>query len=196
VRSAAGLCLVVLALAGCGGSDDRPDLAAPPPTTETLATVPTTTEAAGSSQTVTAVRMSTRLRPGERHRIAEQAGTAATAVRTWNSRLDSCTRRSRKARDVGATCTRGAWEQLFKQMYAVQYELLALSDQIGAGPCHAPLASAIDAVHGFLAGATPLNVAWLDDQQRPPSVYDLESIVDLIRPVPESLRTAEAACAG
>ncbi len=117
------------------------------------------------------------------------------AVRRWNSALDSCVRRSRRVHDAGALCTREAWEQLFKQMYAVQYELLALSGQIGAGACHARLAAAVDAVHGFLAGATPLDVVWLDEQQRPPNVYDLESIVDLARPLPDRLRTAGAACA-
>ncbi len=46
------------------------------------------------------------------------------------------------------------------------------------------LSSALDAVHGFLAGATPLEVVWLDEHQQPPSTFDLESIVDLARPVP------------
>jgi len=87
-----------------------------------------------------------------------------------------------------------AWEQLFKQMYAVQYELLALSDRIGSGACHRARASAIDAVHGFLAGATPLNVVWLDEQQQPPSVYDLESIVDVVRPLAARLRMADVKC--
>jgi membrane-associated phospholipid phosphatase len=35
VRTSVAVCLAVAALAGCGGTDDRPDLAAPPPTTET-----------------------------------------------------------------------------------------------------------------------------------------------------------------
>jgi hypothetical protein len=116
------------------------------------------------------------------------------AVQRWTRTLASCLTPSRKADDPGALCTREAWEQLFKQMYAVQYELLAVGDRIGSGACHRALASAIDAVHGFLSGATPLNVVWLDEQQQPPSVYDLESIVDVVRPLPTRLRVAVAKC--
>jgi hypothetical protein len=197
VRSIAALCLVAIAFAaGCGGGEDRPDLAAPPPPTETTAeSAPTTTPVTdGATQSVTAVRAPSRLLPGEGARIKEQAGDSNAAVQRWNGMLDSCLGASGKADDPGALCMREAWEQLFKQMYAVQYELLAVSDRIGSGPCHRALASAIDAVHGFLAGATPLNVVWLDEQQQPPSVYDLESIVDVVRPLPARLRVAEARC--
>jgi hypothetical protein len=197
MRSPAAVSLALLVLAaGCGGSDDRPDLASPPPTTETLATVETTTEAQAATQTVTAVRTTTDLGPREQHRIAEQATAAATAVQRWNSALDSCLGPSGNAPDPGGTCTRSAWEQLFKQMYAVQYELLALSDQARTGACRQRLAKAIDSAHGFLSGATPLNVVWLDEQQRPPSVYDLEAIVDIARPLAARLRETEAACSG
>jgi hypothetical protein len=197
VRSIAALCLVVIAsIAGCGGGDDRPDLVAPPPPAETSAEpAPATAQAAdGATQSVTAVRARTRVPRGERARIAEQAGAADAAVERWNRALDSCFASSGRADDPGALCTRVAWEQLFKQMYAVQYELLALSDRVGSGACHRALASAIDAVHGFLAGATPLNVVWLDERQQPPSVYDLESIVDVVRPLPARLRMADVKC--
>ncbi len=198
MRSAAALCLVGLAfVAGCGGSDDRPDLASPPPKTEADAPAPTTlTTTQTATQSVTSVRTATHLRPGERSRIAEQADDADSAVQRWNRMLDSCVGPSGKGDDSGATCTRAAWEQLFDQMYSVQYELLALVDRIGRGACHEALSSAIDAAHGFLAGATPLNVVWLDDQQRPPSVFDLESIVDVARPLPARLREAESTCSG
>ena len=197
MRSIAALCLVAIAFAaGCGGGEDRPDLAAPPPPTETTAEpAPTTTPVTGgATQSVTAVRAPSRLPPGEGARIKEQAGDSNAAVQRWNGMLDACLGASGKADDPGALCMREAWEQLFKQMYAVQYELLAVSDRIGSGPCHRALVSAIDAVHGFLAGATPLNVVWLDEQQQPPSVYDLESIVDVVRPLPARLRVAEAGC--
>jgi hypothetical protein len=177
VRSIAVLCLVVTAfVAGCGGGDDRPDLAGSPPPTETAAeSTPATTQVTdGATQSVTAVRAPTRVPPGERARIVEQAGDSDAAVERWNRALDTCVSPAGTAHDPGALCTREAWEQLFKQMYAVQYELLALSDRVGSGACHRALASAIDAVHGFPAGATPLNVVWLDEQQQPPNVYDLE----------------------
>jgi hypothetical protein len=77
-------------------------------------------------------------------------------------------------------------------MYAVQYELLALLDHIGPGACHEALSSAVDAVHGLLSGATPLKVVWLDDQQKPPNLFDLESIVDVARPAPAQLYEAAA----
>ena len=54
------------------------------------------------------------------------------------------------------------------------------------------LKSALDAIHGFLAGATPTNGVWLDERQQPPSRFDLESIVDLVRPVPAQMRTVAA----
>jgi hypothetical protein len=196
VRSIAAMSLVTIAfVAGCGGGEDRPDLAAPPPATETSAEALTTTRVTdGATQSVTAVRAPSRIAAAERARLAEQARGSGAAVQRWNNMLDSCVGPSGKADDPGALCTREAWEQLFKQMYAVQYELLALSDRAGSGACHRALASAIDAVHGFLAGATPLNVVWLDERQQPPSVYDLESIVDVVRPLPARLRVAEAKC--
>jgi len=94
--------------------------------------------------------------------------------------------------DPAATCTNAAWEQLFDRMYAAHSELLDLIDRMPPGPCHEALASVLDAVHGFVSGATPTNVVWLDERQRPPSRFDLEAIVDLVRPVPERMRAAAA----
>jgi hypothetical protein len=58
------------------------------------------------------------------------------------------------------------------------------------GRCHKALKTVLDAVHGFLSGATPTNGVWLDERQRPPSRFDLESIVD--RSVPARMREAAA----
>jgi hypothetical protein len=81
-------------------------------------------------------------------------------------------------------------------MYVAHSELLAIVDRIHAGRCHEEVAAVVDAVHGFLSGATPTNVVWLDEQQRPPSRFDLESVVDIVRPVPARIRDAvAAACA-
>ena len=57
-----------------------------------------------------------------------------------------------------------------------------------------PFAEAALPLHdaGFVSGATPTNVVWLDEHQQPPSRFDLETIVDLVRPVPERLRAAAA----
>ena len=92
--------------------------------------------------------------------------------------------------DVGATCTQAAWEQLFDNVQGAQDALLIRMHSLRAGRCHEALRSALDAAHGFLAGAVPTNVVWLDEQQQPPSRFDLESIVDLVRPVPARMRDA------
>lgn len=47
-------------------------------------------------------------------------------------------------------------------------------------------------VHGYLSGATPTKVVWLDERQQPPSLFDLEAVVDLVRPAPARLREAAA----
>ncbi len=81
-------------------------------------------------------------------------------------------------------------------MYVAHSGLLSLVDRINAGACHEAVAAVVDAVHGFLSGATPTNVVWLDEQQRPPSPFDLESVVEIVRPVPARIRDAVAtACA-
>jgi hypothetical protein len=197
VRQTAALCFLILALvAGCGGSDDRPDLEATPPTTEPLTseTAPTTEVAApantGASPTQAA--NSAPLPANTQRRIASQANDVEAAVTRWNDRVSACVGPSGTRDDAGASCTRAAWDQLFDQMYVAQYELLDLLDRMGAGRCHEALASVVDSVHGFLSGATPTKVVWLDEQQRPPSLFDLESIVDLVRPVPAHIRRAAA----
>ena len=127
----------------------------------------------------------------QRDVIVTRARVAADAIERWNRDLDTCLGPSGKG-DAAATCVSAAWEQLFDQMRVAQSELLDLVDRMDPGACHEALASVVDAVHGFLAGATPLEVVWLDERQQPPSTFDLESIVDLARPVPARLRDAAA----
>ena len=196
MRSVAVLCLVAAVVAaGCGGSNDRPDLAASPPPTETESVAPdrtptTTDETPASARTATA--SPTPLPRGDRQEITAQAAAAADALRRWDRHVTACVGPDGTGDDAGATCTRAAWDQLFDQMYAVQYELLALLDHVAPGACHEALSSAVDAVHGLLSGATPLKVVWLDDQQKPPNLFDLESIVDVARPAPAQLHEAAA----
>jgi hypothetical protein len=52
-----------------------------------------------------------------------------------------------------------------------------------------------DILRGFWHGAAPLDLAWLDERQRPPSRFDLETAVDLVRPVPGHIRDAATVCA-
>ena len=75
-------------------------------------------------------------------------------------------------------------------MDVAQYYLLRLVRPLAARATSR--SSALDAVHGFLSGATPTEVVWLDEQQHPPSTFDLESIVDVVRPVPARMRDAAA----
>jgi len=57
-----------------------------------------------------------------------------------------------------------------------------------------PLPPAIErAARVFWHGAAPLDLAWLDEHQRPPSRFDLEAAVDLVRPVPARIRDATTA---
>ena len=91
--------------------------------------------------------------------IVTQAGVAEAAVRRWEAALDSCVGPSGGGDDTGASCTRAAWDQLFDQMYAVQYELLDLMGRMSrGGPCRETLASALDVlsgVDGLAAGDRP-----------------------------------------
>jgi hypothetical protein len=191
MRSTIALGLAVAALAGCGGNDDRPDLAAPPPT-DTVASenTPTDTQDAPEPTTDSAPVSRTPLRPRQRAEIVEQAAAAADAIGRWDRSLATCIGPEGKSDDSGATCTHAAWDQLFDQMYAVQYELLALMGRMHRGACRNALTPALDGVHGFLSGATPLEVVWLDDQQRPPSLFDLRAIVDVARPASAHMRAA------
>lgn len=186
--------------AGCGGhSDERADLEvstqpAPPPATIAPAPPQATgvDDASSSLAPATAGSVSGR----ERADLATRAAGIGAAIGRWDDRFGACTGPSGDGDDAGATCTRVAWEQLFKQMYVAHSELLTLVDRIDAGTCHEEVAAVVDAVHGFLSGATPTNVVWLDEQQRPPSRFDLESIVDIVRPVPARIRDAVVvACA-
>jgi hypothetical protein len=196
MRWSVGLCLVVVLVGGCGGSDDRPDLEAAPPATETAAsTVDEPGSPSPSTATPTAPASSTPLPARQRGRITTQAADTAAAIERWNAALSLCIGASGGGDNASATCTQAAWEQLFDAMDVAQYELLRLVNRIAPGACHEALVSVLDAVHGFLAGATPTNVVWLDEQQQPPSRFDLEAIVDLVRPVPARMRdAAESTC--
>lgn len=186
---------VVLA-AGCGGHADEPaDLELATQSTTPPATLapapPQTTEvddASSSPAPAAAVSVSRK----ERADLTTRAADIGAAIGRWDDEFGSCTGPSGGGDDAGATCTRAAWEQLFKQMYVAHSGLLSLVDRINAGGCHEAVAAVVDAVHGFLSGATPTNVVWLDEQQRPPSPFDLESVVEIVRPVPARIRDAVA----
>lgn len=191
MRSTVGACLAALVLSGCGGSDDRPDLEASRPTTETNVSTPVETVADRNESAATVPANAAPVPARQRGEIVSRARAAEGAIERWNRGLDACLGSAGEGA-AAATCISSAWEQLFDQMRVAQFELLDLADRMDPGACHDALASVVDAVHGFLAGATPLEVVWLDEHQQPPSTFDLESIVDLARPVPARLRDAAA----
>ena len=189
MKTIAVLCtlLLVVAAACSGGGDDPAELDAAMTVEEVPAVPPETTSTGADDRDAS---------PGDvrvHEAIVAQASATAAALDHWDDALASCIGPTGTKEDAGASCTRVAWEQLFDQLHVAHAEVLRLIGRTPAGPCHEALSSAVDAIHGFLSGATPTNVVWLDEQQRPPSRFDLEAIVDLARPAPVRLRGAVAA---
>lgn len=187
------------AVAGCGGSgDERPELAAPEqatPTTET--SVPEAAPSEASSAMANQVLRSIPLPARQRREVSRQAAATAAAVRRWDTALAGCVGPSGDGDDADATCTHAAWEQLVDQVEIEMYYLLEHLRGMPPGACHAALKAENDILRGFWHGAAPLDLAWLDEQQRPPNRFDLEAGVDLVRPVPERIRAAvTSVCAG
>ena len=180
-----------LAVAGCGGSgDERPELAAAeeaPPAVET--SVPEAAPSQSSSSVSSQVR-STPLSPRQRQEVGKQAAVTAAAIQRWDTALAACVGPSGEGDDADATCTHAAWEQLVDQVEIEMYYLLEHLRSMPRGSCHEALGAENDILRGFWHGAAPLDLAWLDEQQRPPNRYDLEAAVDLVRPVPGRIRDA------
>jgi hypothetical protein len=183
---------IALGVVGCGGSgDDRPDLPAAAPPSESPVTTPAPAEPApASATTATRTERSLSLAERQRTRITAQAADTAAAIRRWDQQLLGCTGASGDEDDADATCTHAAWEQLVDQVEIEMYYLLEHLRAMPRGPCHDALAAENDILRAFWHGAAPLDLAWLDEQQRPPSHFDLETAVDLVRPVPGRIREA------
>ena len=157
------------------------------------------------------------LPPSQRQEVGKQAAATAAAVRRWDTALAACVGPSGDGDDADATCTHAAWEQLVDQVEIEMYYLLEHLRAMPRGSCHDALGAENDILRGFwhgaapldLAGSTsssvhpagstsrprstraaPLDLAWLDERQRPPSRFDLETAVDLVRPVPGRIRDA------
>ena len=181
----------VVAVAGCGASrDERPELAAAEqatPTVETSVPEAAPSEAANSvSSHVRSVPLPSR----QRQEIGSRAADAAAAVQRWDMALAACVGPSGDGDDAEATCTHAAWEQLVDQVEIAMYYLLEHLRAMPRGSCHDALGAENDILRGFWHGAAPLDLAWLDEQQRPPSRFDLETAVELVRPVPGRIRDA------
>ena len=131
-----------------------------------------------------------RLSTSERARIAARASDTQAAIRRWDEGLAACVGLTGEGDDSDATCTHAAWGELVSQVEVAMYYLLNELRTMPRGACHDALAAENDLLRGFWHGAAPLNQAWLDEQQRPPSRFDLEAAVDLVRPVPGRIRDA------
>jgi len=198
-RRSAVISAVVVLLAGCGGSgDDRPDLAPATQTTErSETTAPSPAEPAPSAESASSTAAGTAPLPARaRDELELRMAEAGAAIGRWDDELAECIGPSGEADDSSATCTHAAWERLVFQMDVALYYLLPYVRELPRATCHDALSVEVDALRAFWNGAAPLNLAWLDQQQRPPSRFDLELAVDLVRPVPVRIREALAsACA-
>jgi hypothetical protein len=193
-RLLALVAIVVVAFVstGCGrgGSDDSPDVAIT--TQQAEKAVPTTPAPAAASGTTSApISPSPMPLPtAERARIATRAADTQAAIRRWDDELAVCIGPTGEGDDSDATCTHEAWNELVLQIDVAMYYLLNDLRAMPRGACHDALAAENDLLRAFWHGAAPLNQAWLDEQQRPPSLFDLRAAVDLVRPVPERIRDA------
>lgn len=180
-----------VAATGCGGNgDERPELAGAEQATSTVATPAPESAPSAAPNSVSSEVHSVPLPPMQRHEVSKQARDTAAAVRRWDTALAACLGPSGEGDDPDATCTHAAWEQLVDQVEIEMYYLLEHLRAMPRGSCHEALGAENDILRGFWHGAAPLDLAWLDEQQRPPSRFDLETAVDLVRPVPGRIRDA------
>jgi hypothetical protein len=180
-----------VAVAGCGGSgDERPELAAAEQATPTVETSEPEAARSAAPNSVPSQVRSVPLPPSQQREVGKQAAGTAGAVRRWDAALAACVGPSGDGDDADATCTHAAWEQLVDQVEIEMYYLLEHLRAMPRGYCHEALGAENDILRGFWHGAAPLDLAWLDEQQRPPSRFDLETAVDLVRPVPGRIRGA------
>jgi hypothetical protein len=193
------LIVAALVATGCGGGNDgsREVAIAPPATEEPVPPAPApAAPVAGGGASTPAAPEPTPLPTSERAQIATRAGDTQAAIGRWDDQLAACIGPSGNGDDADSTCTHAAWEELVDQVEVAMYYLLDDLRAMPRGSCHDALASENDLLRAFWHGAAPLNLVWLDEQQRPPSLFDLQAAVDLLRPVPGRVRdTAATVCA-
>jgi hypothetical protein len=190
-RSTSAVLAAVL-LAGCGGGEDRPDIAVSgsPQPIETTAPASSVSSAAQGETPTGASSQPIELRATQRREIRTRATETATALSRWDQEFTECVGPTGDGDDSDATCTHKAWEQLVDQVEIEMYYFLEELRVMPRGACHDALAAENDVLRGFWHGAAPLDLAWLDEQQRPPSRFDLDSAVAILRPVPRRIEEA------
>lgn len=188
------LVAAALAATGCGGgTDGSREVAAPPATEEPVTPAPApAAPVAGSGASTPAAREPTPLPRSERAQIATRAADTQAAIGRWDDQLAACIGPSGNGDDADSTCTHAAWEELVDQVEVAMYYLLDDLRAMPRGACHVALGAENDLLRAFWHGAAPLNLAWLDEQQRPPSLFDLQAAVDVLRPAPGRIRDAAA----
>ena len=175
---------------GGGGSDDSPDVAITTQRAEGAVSDDAGSRRERHDVGVSLVGPRPPLRTAERARIATRAADTQAAIGRWDDELAVCIGPTGEGDDSDATCTHEAWNELVLQVEVAMYYLLNDLRAMPRGACHDALAAENDLLRAFWHGAAPLNQAWLDEQQRPPSLFDLRAAVDLVRPVPERIRDA------
>jgi hypothetical protein len=192
VGRCASAALAAVLLAGCGGGDDRPDIAvsgSPQPIETTAPAASASSTAQGETPTA-ASSEPIELRATQRREIRRRATETATAIRRWDQEFTACVGPNGDGDDADATCTHAAWEQLVDRVEIEMYYFLEELRAMPRGPCHDALAAENDILRAFWHGAAPLDLAWLDEQQRPPGRFDLDSAVAILRPVPRRIEEA------
>lgn len=189
MRSGAVLSLLVAVFAVACGGNERPDLEAPPPA-EAQASAPDATSSTEETMSTSGSSScaSIPLPAMQAADIAKRADDMAAAIRRWDAQLARCVGPSGAGDDSDATCTHAAWGELVIQAENAVYYLLGHMREMPRGACHEALSPELDAVSGFWQGAAPLDRFWLDEQERPPELFDLDSAVTVIRPVPARIR--------
>jgi len=160
---------------GCGGSgDDRPDIAVTQPAEPPATGAPTSTEPTDTLDTAALPNptSATPLPASGRRELETRAAEVAAAVRRWDEELAACVGRSGDGDDSDTTCTHATWEQLVDHVEVETYYFLEYLRAMPRGPCHGALAAENDTLRAFWHGAAPLDLAWLDEQQQPPSRFD------------------------
>ena len=130
-------------------------------------------------------------RRGSGRRSASKRRTPAAAVQRWDTALAACVGPSGEGDDAEARrarMRRGSSSWIRSRSRCTTSS--STCERCPHGSCHEALGAENDILRGFWHGAAPLDLVWLDEQQRPPSRFDLETAVDLVRPVPGRIRDA------
>jgi hypothetical protein len=173
-----------------GGSDESSEAVTSTQAEESVTTPAPPQAGAGEQPPRPTTRAAAPLPVAKRDQLVMRAADTQAAIGRWDAELAACLGPTGNADDSGATCTHAAWGRLVYQVDVAMYYLLDDLRPMKGGTCHDALAAENDLLRGFWNGAAPLDLAWLDEKQRPPSLFDLDTAVNLLRSVPGRIREA------